>query len=62
MILTQEQSVEFAKALSKKQQNSPVTLVDFDSEFSFATDEEVKATSAIIKQDFQETIKELADR
>jgi len=60
--LTQEQSVEFAKSLVEKEKRSPITLVDVNSDFSFATDEEVKATAAIIKHDFQETITELADR
>ena len=42
-ILTQSQAVEFTKAVSKKQEEAPVTLADFDPDFSFASDEEVAA-------------------
>ena len=60
--LTQEQTVRFAKEISTRQEKNPVTLVDFDGKYSFASDDEVSKAASIVKRDFQKTITELANR
>jgi hypothetical protein len=59
--LTTKEAVKVTKALAKQREESRMHF-DLESEFSYASDHEVKAASAEIRKKFSRTIRELATR
>ncbi|QBF81271.1 hypothetical protein EXU30_00105 [Shewanella maritima] len=60
--LTPEQALRVTKSISNGKQRSQLNISDFDKNFSFATESEVKTQSGRIRTQFNKTIKELAHR
>lgn len=62
MQMTPNQALKVTKEMSKRREESQLSIADFNGNFSFASDRDVKVVTTKIRSQFDKTIKELATR